>query len=135
MATDATAAEADDPRDWREWAYVRAENWPEAIPWTGPKREYGPYPWGRPDHDDPHGLDTYPHTHPDAASVGENYLGDVCPYCGTPLRWDEVVVQREDGRGRLCDLDDPSDPTPSYHPQCAAERRQELHRSFGEFTE
>jgi hypothetical protein len=38
-------------RDWRKSAYLRKENWPEAIPWTGPRRAYGPYSWGKADID------------------------------------------------------------------------------------
>jgi len=118
-------------RDWRESAYLRKENWPEAIPWTGPKREYGPYPWSPPD--DP--TDNYPHTHPDAGSVGDTFLGDVCPWCGVPLRWDETVVLKESGEKDVFhELNDLDSPKPAYHPDCWHERRAELNVGLSEYT-
>lgn len=111
-------------RDWREYAYLRKENWPDAIPPTGPKRRYGPYPFARPDHDDPHDLDTYPNSHPDAASVGESHLGDVCPYCGVPLDWlADTVVTIDGERGVFADVNAANDPVPAYHPACWTERQ------------
>lgn len=125
-------------RDWRESAYLRKENWPEAIPEMGPKREYGPYPWGRKTHDDPHDVDDYPNSHVDAASVGHYYMGDVCPYCGVPLSWAEKVVTIEGDCGEFSDVDDHDDPTPAYHPECWKERQAEIHgeenQNFGEFS-
>lgn len=111
--------------DWRKSAYLRVENWPEAIPPTGPKREYGPAPWGQKTHDDPHDLDDYPNSHPDAASVGETFLGDVCPYCGKPLDWFGEVVLIDGTRGTFADVDDVGDPTPAYHPECWRDREAE----------
>lgn len=118
---------ASDERDWRRSAYLTRDNWPEAIPWTGPKRRSGPYPWGRPRHDDPYDLDDYPDLHPDAASVGGSYMGDVCPYCGVPLPNNQDVVLITGERGELCDVDDLHDPTPAYHPDCWRERQAEMH--------
>lgn len=114
---------ASDDRDWRSWAYLQKDNWPECIPWYGPKREYGPYPWSVPDHDDPDDLDDYPHMHPDSASVGDTYLGDVCPFCGVPLRWDEEVVLLDGSRGVFHEINELEEPEPAYHPECWAERR------------
>jgi len=111
--------------DWRYAAYLNRVNWPECIPWTGPKREYGPYPWSRPDHDDPHDLDEYPHMHPDAGSIGEMYMGDVCPYCGVPVKWDAEVVLITGAKGTLHEVDTMADPTPAYHSDCWHEREQE----------
>lgn len=115
-------------RDWREWAYLRKENWPEAIPWCGPKREYGPYPWHEPNHHDPHGLDDYPFSHPDAASCGDTYMGDVCPRCGVPLRGDETVVNHRGTEGMLWDVSPDENPVPCYHPECWRERQAEKHK-------
>lgn len=122
-------------RDWRRGAYLRAGNWPEAIPAMGPAREHGPTPWSRPSHHDPDGLDAYPASHPDAASCGGDYLGDVCPYCGTPLRWSETVVQLGGDEGRLCDLDELDDPTPSYHPGCWKNRLGETNTALTDFVD
>lgn len=117
----------DDDRDWRKWAYRRAENWPEAIPWTGPKREFGPYPWGRPSHHNPGDVDRYPSSHPDASSCGEAYIGDVCPFCGVPLRWNETVVLITGEQGAFHEVDQVDDPTPAYHPGCWRDREAEFH--------
>lgn len=116
----------DSDRDWREWAYLDAENWPDAIPWTGPKRRYGPYPWSRPDHDS-FGVDEYPHFHVDAASVGDTYLGDVCPWCGVPVRRDEEVVVKSGDRGTFWDINELDNPVPAYHPVCWGEREALIH--------
>jgi hypothetical protein len=111
-----------DDRDWREWAYLSKSRWPEAIPNCGPAREYGPKPWGRKTHYDPEGLDKYPASHPGAASVGDAYMGDVCPYCGVPLAWTERVVLITGTRGIYGSVDAVDEPTPAYHPECWDER-------------
>lgn len=135
MASDSGAVNGEDPRDWREWAHLRKDNWPEAIPPMGPKREHGPYPWGEPGHDDPDGLDDYPASHPDASSIGESYIGDVCPYCGVPLRWDETVVLADSGDyGVFRDISDLRSPEVAYHSECHAERRAAVNHSLGEFA-
>lgn len=129
----------DRERDWRSWAYLQADNWPEAIPGMGPKREYGPYPWSAPTHYDDYDLDDYPHSHPDAGSVGGEYLGDVCPYCGVPLRWDEKVVLIGGTRGTFHEVDDLDSSTPAYHPDCYDDRdatiRRTENRSLDEWAE
>lgn len=114
--------------------YLTKSNWPECIPWMGPKREYGPYPWGEKIHSDPHGLDEYPASHPDAGSIGETYLGDVCPYCGVPLDWmnDEVVTLHGD-RGVMGDLFDLQEHIPCYHPKCWSERNQQINHRITDF--
>lgn len=114
-------------RDWRKSAYLTLSNWPECIPWTGPKRRYGPFPWGEVDHYDPHNLDDYPHHHPAAASVGDSYIGDVCPYCGVPLDFGDEVVLHDGQRGVFAELNDLDDPVPAYHPTCWRERQAEKH--------
>ena len=108
--------------DWRESAYLDADNWPEAIPAMGPAREYGPHPWGEPTHDHLLPTDTYPYTHPAAASCGGTYAGHVCPYCGVPLRLSERVVTNDRTRGLLADVTDERDPGPAWHPECFRER-------------
>lgn len=129
--------QSDSDKDWRSWAYLQKDNWPECIPWTYPKREYGPYPFGKKTHHDPHDLDTYPASNPTAASVGETYMGDVCPWCGVPLDWLEDVVLITGARGTFADVDDSDDPTPAYHPDCwqarEAERRRPTNRTLTEF--
>lgn len=122
-----------DGRDWREWAYLRVDNWPECITWTGPKREYGPYPWGRPSHDGLDDCDKYPHMHPAAGSIGYAYLGDVCPYCGVPLRRDEEVVMWDGTSGEFHEVNPVDDPEPAFHPECMAERRGYRNRSLADF--
>ena len=117
-------SETESPKDWRYSAYLRKENWPEAIPGMGPEREYGPFPWGEVDHD-PSDKDKYPHTHPAAGSIGTEYLGDVCPWCGVPLSWSEEVVLQSGERGVFHDLNELSNPVPAYHPQCYMKRRGE----------
>jgi len=112
-------------RDWRESAYLRKKNWPEAVPWTGPRREYGVWPWGRPTHDQ-YGIDDYPFSHPDAASIGHHYVGDVCPMCGVPLRGDEIVTTKTGERGELVDVSPITKPEPAYHPDCYDKRQEEL---------
>lgn len=127
-------------RDWRESAYLKKENWPEAIPPMGPKREYGPYPWGEKAHHDPRDIDDYQSTHPDAASIGETYMGDVCPYCGVPLDWanDEVVLL-DGSRGTFCDINEIGEPEPAYHPKCWLERQATIkaqeNRSISDYAE
>jgi hypothetical protein len=114
-----------DDRDWREWAHLHTEHWPEAIPWTGPRREYGVYPWCEPTHDQ-YGVDDYPQCHPDAASIGYDYRGDVCPMCGVPLPMTEDVVTKVGNRGKLADVSPDGHPVPSYHPACYEERQETL---------
>lgn len=117
-----------DGEDWRYAAHLRKQNWPDAIPPMGPKREYGPYPWSPKAHHDPHDLDDYPHSHPDAASVGETYMGDVCPYCGVPLDWvNDEVVMFDGRRGQFCEVNDVDTPKPAYHPDCWRDRQAEKH--------
>jgi len=113
--------------DWRDYAYLTKSNWPEAIPWMGPKREYGPYPWSGPVHDDPHNVDTYIHTHPDAASCGPYCMGDVCPYCGVPLSGKEGVYKITGESGRLDEITENRNPKPCYHPECWDKRQAEIH--------
>ena len=110
-------------RDWREWAYLKKERWPDAIPEMGPKRLYGPYPWGEKYHYDPHDLDSYPNSHPDAASVGDFYMGDVCPFCGVPVSLDSELVNIHGERGAGWDISPDDDPIPIYHPDCWTERK------------
>jgi hypothetical protein len=120
--------------DWRKSAYLRKENWPEAIPNCGPKREYGPYPWAEPTHDS-EGLDTYPFSHPAAASIGDYYMGDVCPQCGVPLRYDENVITLDGTEGVLHEVSPATDPVPCYHKECHAERRAEQNQSILAYNE
>jgi len=112
-------------RRWREDAYLTAENWPEAIPYIGPRTEYGVYPWGKVRHDQ-YGIDNYSWSHPDAASIGYEYLGDVCPMCGIPLKSSEYVITKWGDRGELLEVSPSSDPVPSYHPHCYDERQEQL---------
>lgn len=114
-------------RDWRYSAYLSKENWPEAIPWTGPKREYGPYPWGEISHHNPHDVDTYNWSHPDAASVGGPYMGDVCPMCGVPVPCDEEVVNIRGSDGKLFEVSPNENPVPVYHPECWKDRQATIH--------
>lgn len=121
-------------RDWRETAYLTRSNWPEAIPNSGPKREYGPYPWSRVDKFDClDERDNYPHTHPDAASIGAKFMGDVCPRCGVPLRSDETVIDQQGERGDLAEITDARDPDPVYHVNCWKRRRAHFESSLAEF--
>lgn len=113
-------------QDWRETAYLKKSNWPEAIPPIGPKREYGPYPWGKISHENPHNVDDYPHSHPDAASCGDIYMGDVCPQCGVPLRYDTEVVNIRGSRGELHAVSPDENPIPCYHPECWKNRQATL---------
>lgn len=103
--------------------YLQAKNWPECIPDDE---------WGDPDHD-PHGLDEYPHSHPKAGSISGNYMGDVCPWCGVPLRMDEKVCTINMVCGELGDVTENADPC--YHPNCWAERQQELNESLAQYVE
>lgn len=125
-------------RDWRESAYLKKENWPEAIPPTGPKREYGPEPWFSKVHPDPHNLDDYPSSHPDAASIGYQYGGDVCPYCGVPLENDVELVDQTGQTGTIWDLARDDVTIPVYHPECwkarRADRRRKENASLAEYT-
>ena len=114
-------------RRWREDAYLTKSKWPEAIPHCGPKTEYGVYPWGNPTHDQ-YGIDDYPFSHPDAASLGDLYLGDVCPMCGVPLKGDEKVITKTGKRGELLDVSPCEKPEPAYHPDCYSKRDEILQR-------
>jgi hypothetical protein len=113
-------------QDWRETAYLTKDKWPEAIPPMGPKREYGPYPWGQISHENKHGVDDYPHSHPAAGSIGDIYMGDVCPMCGVPLRYDAEVVNIRGTRGELHAVSPDENPIPCYHPDCWDEREQTI---------
>jgi len=124
--------------DWRESAYLQAENWPECIPGKYPKREYGPYAWPKKTHSDPYGLDDYPASHTDAMSIGGNYPGDVCPYCGVPLK-NDVEYRSQDGeKGTVWDLARDDSTVPVYHKDCYRDREAEIHghenASLGEFA-
>jgi hypothetical protein len=127
----------EDNRDWRESAYLSKENWPEAIPRMGPKREYGPYPWGEIRHENPHGVDEYPHSHPAAASIGDLFIGDVCPKCGVPLKYTQQVVNINDTEGELHAVSPDENPIPCYHPGCWQERQATINSienaSLGDF--
>jgi hypothetical protein len=112
--------------DDRSSAYLRQEHWPDCIPWTYPKREYGPTPWSAPAHDDSD-RDDYPPYHSDAASIAR-CMGDVCPYCGVPMTYDEDCITIDGETGVVADSwpdefggGELADPT--YHPDCYRERR------------
>lgn len=107
--------------------YLQWENWPECIPWMGPQEEYGPYPWGDISHENPYGVDEYPHTHPAAGSLGDLYMGDICPQCGKPLRYNATVVNIRGTRGELHAVSPDENPIPCYHPGCWADRESEIH--------
>lgn len=111
---------------WRKNAYLKKDNWPEAIPPMAPRREYGPYPWGQKHHHDPHDVDDYPSSHPDAGSIGHEYLGDVCPQCGVPLSWEEEVVTIQGNQGYFYDVNDLDSPTPAFHPECWKTRKAKI---------
>lgn len=119
-------------KDWRSYAYLQKDRWPEAIPWMGPKREYGPTPWSEIHHENPFGIDTYPHYHPYASAVGDPYLGDVCPYCGQPLSWTEKVTLISGETGQFHEIDQVDDPTPAYHVGCWKARQAEIHERENE---
>lgn len=129
---------SDDDRDWRAGAYLNPENWPEAIPECGPAREYGPTPWGPKRHDDPNDVDDYPSHHPDAASCGDTYMGDVCPWCGVPLDMMEDVVLASGESGQFIELSDIAEPEVAYHPTCWTERGATIadmnYRTLDEFA-
>ena len=118
------SGEDEQTRRWRETAYLKKENWPEAIPVEGPQTRYGVYAWGKPTHDQ-YGIDKYPWNHPDAASIGYDYWGDVCPMCGIPLNMEEMVITKTGKRGELYEVSESEDPEPSYHPHCY-DKRQEI---------
>lgn len=119
-------SETESNQDWREWAYLNRENWPDAIPPMGPAREYGPYPWPEKSHYDPNDLDDYPNSHVEAASCGDTYMGDVCPYCGVPVRLDNELVNIHGERGQGFDVSPHDNPVPLYHPDCWTEREAEV---------
>lgn len=131
-------SEADD-RDWRKSAYLRKDNWPDAIPNSYPKREYGPYPWTETSHDDPHDLDPFNYSHPDAASIGHKYVGDVCPYCGVPLQYEGTVINHNGERGELFEISPDENPVPCYHIDCWQERQAQVHKienkTLGDYNE
>lgn len=112
-------------RDWRTWAYLQRDNWPEAVPGMGPQRKHGPWPWPEKQHHDPHDLDDYPHTHIDACSIGDDFIGDVCPYCGVPLQRSETVVLHDGTKGTFYEINEVDNPVPAYHPECWKERHAE----------
>jgi hypothetical protein len=112
--------------DWRQFAYLSKSNWPKAIPEMGPAREQGPEPWAVADHDD-RGLDDYPTHHIDAMSIGSRYGGDVCPWCGVPLRNDETVVDQSGREGTIWDLARDDVTVSVYHPNCRKERQAAIH--------
>jgi hypothetical protein len=104
-------------KDWREWAYLQQSNWPEAIPNCGPKREYGPCPWGDP----PTEIDTYAPSHPDACSIGDSYTGHTCPWCGVPIDARNDEVRTADGEiGTVWDIEARRDDfvMTAYHKTC-----------------
>lgn len=107
-------------------SYLDKSAWPECIPWMEPTREYAPAAWGEPTHDHA-GVDDYPHMHPAAASLGDAYLGDVCPYCGVPVAFTDRVVLATGGRGVLGELVAVDEVVPAYHPDCWRERQAEIH--------
>lgn len=112
-------------RDWRESAYLRVEDWPEAIPGMGPRREYGPYPWGE-SYDE---YSEYPSSHPDAASVGGRFMGDVCPECGVPLAFDETVLNEHGTKGDLASVSPNENPVACWHPECWRDRESRKARA------
>lgn len=134
-----TGTENEEPRKWLEYAYLNKENWPEAIPPMGPKREYGPQPWWKPSHDELDEADNYQYTHPAAASIGDLYMGDVCPWCGVPLRYDETVTNVHGTRGELYEVSPDEEPVPCFHVDCWEERMAEIgqrdHQTLEDFTE
>lgn len=115
-------------------AYLRLENWPDCIPATEPTREFAPAAWRPPDHD-PEGVDDYPWSHPSAASVGDSYMGDVCPYCGVPLSIYEIVTTLDNETGRLHAVSPDDTPKPCYHRACWLERRGHGEATLDEFIE
>lgn len=106
--------------------YLQKSNWPDCIPPTEPTQEYAPQAWWQPTHHDPHDVDAYQHTHPAAASIGYEYLGDVCPYCGVPLSWEEHVVLLDGRRGVLGELCEVDEVVPAYHPDCWRYRQADI---------
>jgi hypothetical protein len=105
----------------------------------GPKREYGVEPWPPKSHDDPQNVDDYPTHHIDAASVGHNYGGDICPYCGVPLPNDEQARAADGEKGTIWDLARDDVTVPVYHEQCyqdrTAEKAQLENTTLGEWSE
>lgn len=125
----------DDTRDWRSWAYLQRSNWPECIPDQGPKRKHGPYPWNRGYSDATVDGEPYPWSHPDAGSIGHEYLGEVCPRCGVPIHAErETVVTTGGERGTVLELTDMDDPEPVFHTECYAVRKGEGSRSLSEWV-
>lgn len=122
-----------DDRDWREWAYLNAENWPEAIPNSGPKREHGPNPWNKPYGDE---LNDYPQSHPAACSIGDYYWGYVCPFCGVPIDAKEDVVTGDGEEGMIWHLEDLDDgwPKAAYHKECHYKRQHRKNTTLDEWV-
>jgi hypothetical protein len=122
--------------DWRYSAYLKRVNWPECIPEMGPKREHGPFPWADPSHDKINDkVDSYSMGHPAAGSVGYQYLGDVCPYCGVPIHMEEEVYRHDGEHGELGEITELDTPVPCYHVDCWHDRRDELNQNLTEWTE
>jgi len=119
-------------------SYLTASDWPEAIEQADTDTDTAPEPFAEKSHDDPFDVDRYPASHPDAASVGDVYLGDVCPWCGTPIRCDMTVVNSEGETGHMMDVSPNDDPIPCYHPLCWWRRKKKLrpiaHRTLDEFS-
>ena len=112
----------DSDNRWRETAHLREKNWPEAIHAIGPKTKHGVSEWGKPHTE----HDNYPRSHPAAASVGGSYMGDVCPECGVPLRFDETVVNANQVRGNLLDVSPNENQVACWHPECWRERHKRV---------
>lgn len=126
-------------RDWRESAYLQKSKWPEAIAWDGPHREHGPKPWAYfAAYEGIDDVDEYPSSHTSAGSIGDDYLGDVCPYCGVPVRWTEEVVLEDGTEGVFAEISTLDEPEPGYHPECWRDRQAEKHgqenTSLGEWA-
>lgn len=119
-------------------AYLSEQNWPECVPWMGPVRKGGPKPWARPIHDDT-GLDTYPPHHIAAASISYEHSGDVCPWCGVPLRDNQTVRTADGDSGTIWELAHDDISVPLYHEPCYQLRQAKIHSqrhtSLGEFIE
>lgn len=119
------------PRE--QGAYLRKANWPECIPWTEPTREYWPQAWWGPTLPGDDSPDTYNSSHPAAGSLGDLYFGDVCPYCGVPVRMDEEVIGEDGTRGEVWDVSPDEDQQPVYHRECYMERRGHTEQKIADF--
>ena len=105
-------------------SYLEKENWPECIPDEG-DHVHPPEPWREITHED-QGVDSYPHMHLDACSLGGEYAGDICPYCGVPLSYREKVYTVDGELGELCDVSSEDDIKPCYHKKCYSERKAQI---------